>query len=67
MKNRLTFVDISKFFGMFAIILAHTFAPNTSQICYTFMVPLFFFFSGYTYNLSGKKENIEFSKKIFYK
>lgn len=65
MKKRLVFVDIAKFLGIIVIILAHTFEPNIRIICTTFMVPLFFFLSGYTYNFNNKIEDFNYVKKFF--
>lgn len=50
-KNRIDWIDIAKFFGIFFIILGHVYIEDSAirRILYTFHVPLFFILSGLTF------------------
>lgn len=56
LKNRIVWVDILKFIGIFAIVLGHTFsAGDVKRYLYSFHVPLFFFLQGVVCNVKDKK------------
>lgn len=63
MKNRIKYLDVAKFIGIFCIYLGHfgSSAGNAYNFVFTFHVPLFFFLSGFTENLSV---DISFGKYI---
>jgi len=62
-KNRLKYLDVAKFIGIFCIYLGHfgSAAGNAYDFVFAFHVPLFFFLSGYAENLSA---NIPLGKYI---
>lgn len=49
-KDRLTYVDTAKYIALFLVVLSHSNLHGTSlaSFLFTFHVPLFFVFSGYT-------------------
>ncbi len=55
MKTRFNYLDVAKFIGIFCIYLGHfgTSAGNAYNFVFAFHVPLFFFLSGCTENLSS--------------
>ena len=63
MHNRIKYLDITKFIGIFCIYLGHfgSYAGNAYNFVFSFHVPLFFFVSGFSENLS---KDIPFGKYI---
>ena len=63
MKNRIKYLDVAKFIGIFCIYLGHmgNGAGNAYQFVFAFHVPLFFFVSGFAENLSA---DVPFGKYI---
>ena len=55
MQDRIKYLDVAKFIGIFCIFLGHfgTSAGNAYWFVFTFHVPLFFFLSGCAENLSA--------------
>lgn len=54
-KQRLTYVDTAKYLALWLVVLSHTeiWETNLSKFLFTFHVPLFFVFSGYTTSING--------------
>lgn len=49
--KRINWIDYSKFFGIFLVVLGHTSIPVMSiNVIYSFHMPLFFFISGYLFD-----------------
>lgn len=58
MTERLRFIDISRFVGIFLMVLCHAGMHNiVTSVIYSFHMPLFFFLSGYLYK-RGEKINM---------
>lgn len=50
-KERIEYIDIAKFFGIFLMVLCHAGMHNiVTSVIYAFHMPLFFFLSGYLYD-----------------
>ena len=56
MQNRIKYLDVAKFIGIFCVFLGHfgDAAGNAYQFVFNFHVPLFFFLSGCAENLSSE-------------
>lgn len=53
-KNRISWIDLAKFFGIFAIVIGHTIQGGwLKHYVYSFHVPLFFFVMGVTSALTN--------------
>lgn len=63
MNNRIKYLDVAKFIGIFCIYIGHFGHPagNAYGFVFSFHVPLFFFISGFSENLST---DLSFSKYI---
>ena len=57
MQERIKWINMAKFFGIFAIYVGHfgAAAGNAYDFVFAFHVPLFFFLSGCTERLSSEK------------
>lgn len=56
-KNRIKWIDILKFIGIFFVVLGHICSKN--KWFYSFHLPLFFFASGWLYKKKPVKENVK--------
>lgn len=65
-NNRFYFIDNSKVIGIFFVIYAHTqlFHPLQNWI-YSFLMPVFFFISGYLFSFKGKNNIKDFVKRRY--
>lgn len=63
-KKRISFIDVAKFIGIFAIYLGHLNDSLSKQFIFTFHVPLFFLISGCMETLNKEEK---FSKYLFKK
>ena len=65
-KQRIAWVDVAKFIGIFAIVLGHTLRDGLlKHYVYSFHVALFFVLSGVVFNATSDKTFISFLKKRF--
>lgn len=66
-KNRIQWIDVAKFFGIFSIYLGHfgELAGKSYQFVFQFHVPLFFFISGCMENFNTEKNIYRYSIKKF--
>ncbi|WP_455587059.1 acyltransferase family protein [Bacteroides sp.] len=64
--NRIGWIDYGKVIGIYLVVLAHTnlFIPLKDGI-YTFLMPVFFFISGYLFSFSRNPSYKDFTKKRF--
>lgn len=61
MKERITWIDMAKGYGILLVIYAHLGRDSLSSWMYSFHLPLFFFLSGYVFN--GQRKWGEFVRK----
>ena len=55
--ERLGYIDIVKFIGIFLMVLCHAGMHNgATSVIYAFHMPLFFFISGYMFNPKKKRK-----------
>ncbi|MCX7099823.1 MAG: acyltransferase family protein [Methylococcales bacterium] len=58
--NRYYWLDVTKFIGIFLIVLCHfPISKYTAKFLWTFHVPLFFFISGYLFKTTTAKDFLE--------
>lgn len=64
--NRIGWIDYGKVIGIYLVVLAHTnlYIPLKDGI-YTFLMPVFFFISGYLFSFSRNPLYKDFTKKRF--
>lgn len=65
-KRRLQYIDVARGFGIFLVVLGHTYRGNVVQNwLYSFHMPLFFFISGWLYEnkINYKKDFFSFVLK----
>lgn len=64
--NRIGWIDYGKVIGIYLVVFAHTslFAPLKDGI-YTFLMPVFFFISGYLFSFSRNPRYKDFVRKRF--
>lgn len=61
MKNRVAYLDISKFIAIFFMVLCHTLVPRTlDSIVHAFHMPIFFIISGWCFNIDKHNKFLPF-------